>query len=108
MVYKTLDQYNLSNGMSELFVYTQSVVPFYADLLFGVLFTVFTLGVYFAQEVKKGRGDFVVALTVGSTVTTVLAVILGMISNFVPFRTMGVLVSVTIISYFVLFFSKER
>jgi riboflavin transporter FmnP len=108
MAYPTLDSYNLSNGMSELFVYTQDVVPFYADLLFGAIMLIFVLATYFFQEAKKGRGDFIVSFAVGSTVTTILAIIMGMIPNFVPFRTLGILIALTIISYFILFFSEER
>ncbi len=55
MVYPTIDQYNLSDGMGQMFVYGQAVVPFYADLLFGVLLAIITFGIYFSQEVKKRK-----------------------------------------------------
>ena len=106
-MYPTIDEYNLSNGMGELFVYAQATVPFFADLLFGVILGIVTLGIYFAKELKSGRGDFPSAFAVGCTVTTVLGVIMGMLSNFIPFRTLGILISLTIVSYFILFFSEQ-
>jgi hypothetical protein len=106
MAYPTVDQYNLSSGIGQMFVYAQATVPFFADLLFGVILIIVTFSIYFGQEVKKGRGDFPVALAVGTTSTLVLAVIMGMLSNFIPFRTMGILLSITIISYFWIFFSE--
>jgi len=107
-MYPTIDQYNLSSGMGQLFVYAQATVPFYVDLLFGVLLGIITISIYFSQESKKGRGDFPVAFAVGTTTTTVLLVIMGMLSSFVPFRTLGIFLSLTVISYLILFFSDDR
>ena len=108
MAWKTFDQYNTTEGLATMFQYSQATVPFFADLLFGVILVILTMGLYFGQEAKKGVGDFPVAFAVGCTATTVLAVLMGMISNFLPFRTLGTLIGVTIISYFWLFFSKDK
>lgn len=107
MPYTTIDEYGTSNGMSDFFSYVQSVVPFYDLLLFVVILLIFTLGTYFIQETKKGKGDFVVAFVVGCTVTSVLAGIMGMIPNFVQFKTLGILIGLTIISYFWLWFDSK-
>ena len=105
--WKTIDQYNMSEGMGTLFIYSQDTIPFFADLLFGVLLTIITLGIYFTQESKKGTGDFPVAFAVGCTATTVLATIIGMLQGFLPFRTLSILIALTVISYFWLFFSRD-
>jgi hypothetical protein len=64
------------------------------------------MSVYFIQESKKGRGDFPVAFAVGSTATTVLAVILSMVTDFMTGTTLGIFVSLTIVSYIWLFWSQ--
>jgi len=92
--------------MGDVFSYASSVVPFYPSLLFGVILTVITMSIYFIQESKKGRGDFPVAFAVGSTATSVLAVILSMVSDFMSGTTLGIFVSITIVSYIWLFLSN--
>jgi len=92
--------------MGDIFSYATSIVPFYPSLLFGVILTVIVMSVYFIQESKKGRGDFPVAFAVGSTATTVLAVILSMVADFMTGTTLGIFVSLTIVSYIWLFWSQ--
>jgi len=103
MVYET---FSSGGGMGSIFSYASSVVPFYPALLFGTILAVITLSLYFIQESKKGKGDFPVAFAVGNTVTTVLAVILSMISDFMTGMTLGIFVSLTIVSYIWLFWSN--
>ena len=93
-------------GMGGLFQYAQDTVPFYSSLLFGVILAVLTFSIYFIQESKKGRGDFPVAFAVGSTATSILAIILSMISDFMSGKTLGIFVSLTIVSYIWLFWSE--
>jgi len=93
-------------GMGDIFSYATNIVPFYPALLFGVILTVITLSLYFIQESKKGRGDFPVAFAVGSTATSVLAIILSMISDFMSGGTLGIFIALTIVSYIWLFWSK--
>lgn len=92
-------------GMSGLFVYSKQIVSFYDGLLFGVILAVITFSIYFTQESKKGRGDFPVAFAVGCTATSVLAIIISMLSGFMGSTTLGILISVTIVSYIWLFYS---
>ena len=103
MVY---EEFSSGGGMGSIFSYASSVVPFYPALLFGTILAVLVFSIYFIQESKKGKGDFPVAFAVGNTVTTVLAVILSMISNFMTGMTLGIFVSLTIISYIWLFWSN--
>lgn len=93
------------SGMAGLFQYSADTVPFYPSMLFGVILAVLSLSVYFIQESKKGRGDFPVAFAVGSTATSVLAIILSMISDFMSGTTLGIFISLTIVSYILLFWS---
>ncbi len=93
-------------GMGGLFSFASQTVPFYPGLLFGVILAVFTFSMYFIQESKKGRGDFPVAFAVGSTVTSVLAIIISMISDFMSGTTLGIFISLTIVSYMWLFWSE--
>ena len=106
MAYPTIDQYNLSSGMGQIFVYSQAVVPFFDALMFGFILVVLTFGMYFTQELKKGKGDFPVAFSVGSFVTTILAGIIQLLTDFVQPATLGVLVTLTIVSFIWLFFSE--
>ena len=93
-------------GMGDIFSYASQIVPYYPSLLFGIILAVITLSLYFIQESKKGKGDFPVAFAVGSTATSVLAVILSMISDFMSGTTLGIFISLTIISYIWLFWSE--
>ena len=97
---------SVNTGMGGLFQYAQQTVPFYSGMLFGVILIVITFSVYFIQEGKRGRGDFPVAFASGSTVTSVLAIIISMISNFMSGTTLGIFISLTIISYIWLFYSQ--
>ena len=94
------------NGMGSLFQYAQQTVPFYSAMLFGVILAVITFSIYFIQESKRGRGDFPVAFAVGNTATSVLAIILSMISDFMSGTTLGIFISLTLISYIWLFYSE--
>ena len=93
-------------GMASLFQYAKAIVPFYDGLLFGVILAVIVFSIYFIQESKKGRGDFPVAFAVGNTATTVLAIIISMISDFMSGTTLGIFISLTIVSYIWLFYSN--
>ena len=94
------------DGMASLFQYASDTVPFYPSLVFGVILAVLVFSIYFIQESKKGKGDFPVAFAVGSTTTTVLAIIISMISDFMSGTTLGIFISITIISYIWLFWSE--
>lgn len=93
-------------GFAPIFQFAKQTVPFYDGLLFGVMLAVFVFSIYFIQESKKGRGDFPVALSVGSLATTVPAIIISMISNFMSSYVLGVLISITIVSFIWLFYSE--
>lgn len=93
-------------GLGGLFQFAQDTVPFYAGLLFAVILGVFTFSIYFYRKNFQGRGDFPVAFAVGNTVTTVLAIILSLISNFMSGTTLGIFISLTIVSYIWLFYSE--
>ena len=93
-------------GMGGLFVYAKQIVPFFDGMLFGVILLVLTFSLYFIQESKKGRGDFPVAFAVGCTATTILAIIISLLSGFMGSATLGILISLTIVSYIWLFYSE--
>ena len=99
-------EFESGGNMGDIFTYASSTVPFYPALLFGVILFVITFSLYFIQESKKGKGDFPVAFAVGNTATTVLAVILSMISDFMTGNTLGIFVGLTIVSYIWLFWSN--
>ena len=103
MAYET---FSSGEGMGGIFSYASSIVPFYPALLFGTILAVITFSLYFIQASKKGRGDFPVAFAVGNTATVVLAIILSMISNFMTGATLGIFISLTIVSYIWLFWSN--
>lgn len=94
------------SGLGGIFQYAKDTVSFYDSLLFGVILLVLTFSIYFIQESKKGKGDFVVSFCVGCISTTVLAVIIGMISGFTSGATLGILIGLTILSFILLFFSE--
>ena len=103
MVY---EEFSSGGNMGDIFSYASGIVHFYPALLFGVILFVITFSLYFIQESKKGKGDFPVAFAVGNTATTVLAVILSMISDFMSGGTLGIFVALTIVSYIWLFWSQ--
>jgi len=93
-------------GMGDMFSYASDIVPYYPALLFGVILMVITFALYNIQESKKGKGDFPVAFAVGCTATSILAIILSMISDFMTGTTLGIFISLTIVSYIWLFWSN--
>lgn len=95
-----------NTGLGGLFQYAQQTVPFYSGLLFSVILAILTFSIYFIQESKKGRGDFPVAFAVGCTATSVLAVILSFLSDFMSGTTLGIFISITIVSYIWLFWTE--
>ena len=97
---------NGSQGMGGLFTYSKSVIPFFDSMIFGLILLVLTFSIYFIQEQKRGKGDFVVAFATGCTATTVLATILSMLTGFTTGATLGILIALTILSYIWLFFSE--
>ncbi len=106
-MYPEITSYNLTSGMGNLFVYSQAVVPFFDSLFFGFILSVLTFGMYFTQEVKSGRGDFLVSFAVGSFVTTILMGIMQSIEGFIRPTTLGIFISITIVSFLLLFMSKD-
>ena len=115
-LYPTLDQTvnsTSTGGMGAIFIYAESVVSIFDSLFFGTIYIVILFSIYFSTELKKGRGDFPVAFAVSSTVTSILAIILSLLTNnggspqtFVQPYTLAVIIVLTIISYIVLFFSE--
>jgi len=99
----TADNYS---GLAGMFQYAKDVVLFYDSILFGVILLVLTFSIYFIQEGKKGKGDFVVSFCVGCISTLVLAIIIGMVSGFTSGATLGILIGLTIVSFILLFFSE--
>ena len=99
-------EFKSGGNMGDIFSYASQIVPFYPALLFGVILATITLSLYFIQEEKKGKGDFPVAFAVGSTPTSVLAIILSMVSGFMGGTTLGIFISLTIVSYIWLFWSQ--
>lgn len=99
-------EFDGTGGLGGLFQFAQQTVPFYSAMLFGIILAVITFSIYFIQESKKGKGDFPVAFAVGNTATTVLAIIISMISNFMSGTTLGIFISLTIVSYIWLFYSE--
>lgn len=97
---------NATSGMASIFLYAKSIVPFYDSMLFGVILLVITLSIYFTQEQKKGKGDFVVAFAVGCTSTTILLTIISLLTGFTSGYVLGIFIALTILSYFWLFFSE--
>ena len=95
-----------SGGMGGIFLYAKQTIPFYDSLLFGVILAIVTFSIYFIQESKKGKGDFPVAFAVGSTATSILAIIISMVSGFMSGTTLGIFISITIVSYIWLFYSE--
>ena len=101
----TYTEFSSGGNMGDIFDYASDIVPYYPALLFGVILFVLVFSLYFIQEQKKGKGDFPVAFAVGCTATSVLAVILSMISDFMTGKTLGIFISLTIVSYIWLFWS---
>lgn len=95
-----------NSGLGGLFQYAKQTVPFYPSMLFGIILAVITFSIYFIQEGKRGKGDFPASFAVGSTVTSVLAIILSMISNFMTGTELGIFICITIVSYIWLFYSE--
>jgi len=93
--------------LSSIFQFAQETVPFYSAMLLGTILAVITLSMYFMQESKTGRKDFPSAFAVGNTITTVLAVILSMITDFISGNTLGIFIGITIVSYIILFYSNR-
>ena len=108
MAYPLITEYNLSQGMDIPFTYVNDISNgLFIKLLLFAVWWIFVFGSYFIQKRAVGTGDFPQSLAVGGFVTTVLAIILKLIPNWVSGWTLAICIFVAVISIIIFLFSRD-
>lgn len=112
MVYPTIDSYNLSNGIQVLACYINDATSnVFTSMLLLAVFSIVVIGSYQLQKKTSGSGDLPVALTLGSWVCLIFAIILRLIrcdyNSLVPDFAIGVCVAALGLSLLFLFYKEE-
>ena len=95
MVYTELTDVNTTEGLHKLLVYVSDVVPIFVPMMLFSFFLIFTLGIYFSQMRLRGRGNFFVAVAVGSYITTLLAFAMSLIEGLISREIILIVLTIT-------------
>lgn len=108
MVYETLDNRNMSDGMTVLLVYANDLTGgLLVSLILFAFFLVVMLGSYYSQQRVSGTANFPGSFAVAGYVTTVLAVLMSLVDGFVPSYTIIICVVVSVLGTLWLFMDKN-
>ena len=107
MVYDQLETVNATN-ITAILGYTSSINPgFFPLMLFG-LFVIVTLGSYFSQKRLSGTGDFFGSATVGSYLTTIVALFLFFMPGVLDIYTVVVSIGISMGLTILFLLSKDK
>ena len=66
-------------GLREILNFPNLDTPIFYPVILFVIFIVFTLGTFFRQVKREGKGNFVSSMAVASFVTTTIAFVLSLL-----------------------------
>lgn len=106
MTYETIDAYNTSEGMHQIFYYIAETVPGFMPLVLISFWLVATLGSFFAEKRLTGRGNIPNSAAAGSYATAVVTIMFSLIPDLVSIGTIVTAVAMSILTTIWLFMSK--
>lgn len=108
MAYQQITDWNMTEGLHTPFMYANYVSGgLFINMLFIVIFTVVTLGVFFYQKRTTGDGDIFMAGTVGGITTLVSVTLAGLVDNLVQGYVYAIVIVVTLVFFLMFLFLKR-
>ena len=100
MTYEVITERNLTEGFGTVFVYINDVTGglFASLLIFGIMIG-FTIALMLVQKRQSGQADFPVAFLVGSFVSFISAVLLGLLPGMVNAVTYTIVVVLLVVAF---------
>jgi len=108
MVYETISERNVSNGLHEILVYVADVVPAFIPLVLTGFFVIIAMGTYNSQLRTRGKGDFPASFAVAGFATAILAIVISLIDGLIPIQFVTITIVIAIVCLIWLYISKER
>jgi heme/copper-type cytochrome/quinol oxidase subunit 2 len=102
------DSPNLTGGIDDAIIGTVTAVPIFMPMFLLFVFFVVLIGGANAQNKRIGRMDIPMWTTIASLSTLVISLPLTVIEGMIQLTTLSVVVVVTIMSGFWLFFDRNR
>lgn len=107
MAYQEIGDFNLTEGLGRILVYTSTVVPIFIPLLLFSIFISFTVGFFYSQKSVTGDGKILSAMATASLITTIIAYIMSLIEGVISNLVLIPCIAITIIFLVLLFVTKE-
>lgn len=104
--YATMESLN-ATGMNGILSVASTAVPILPGLILFALFIIITMGSYWAETRRKGRGDLPASMAGAGFVTCVVAFLMSMIPNFITNVTIVPCVILEILFVFFLLGSRD-
>lgn len=103
MAYTGLEELNGTLDLRALLNFPNIDTPIYYSIILFVIFMIFSLGTFFREIKREGKGNLLSSLAVGGFVTTTIAFIfslLGLIENAIVILTF-VITSLFVVIYLI-------
>lgn len=98
MVYETLDNRNMSEGLQVIFLYVNDLTGgLFVSLFVFAFFAIICLGSYYSQQRLNGEGSFPASFAVAGFSTVILTVLMSLIAGFIPTYTILIAIVVTVL-----------
>lgn len=109
MAYADIGTYDMSDPINILIYINDQLYGFPTMVFLFMTWMIFAVGTYFINRRLTGDGDIAVAMTIGSFVTCVLAILLRTASEgVVSGTTVTIVFAVTIASFIFLLFTRRE
>jgi hypothetical protein len=107
MTFKTLLDYNSSQGLIVPFQAVSDAVPGFAFGVCSVVWLIIALGTYYNQQRRFGKGEIFASTSVGGFIACVSAGLMSLIPNFISTTEIIILIVIELISVVLLFIDKD-
>ena len=97
MAYKTLDQYNTSEGLPVIFQAATETAPILIPLILFGLFMITLFSTYFIQRRLTGRGNLAASFAVAGYVVVIAAFVMSLIPNLITTPVLIACIALSII-----------
>jgi|TARA_R100000789_G_scaffold2111_2_gene5655 hypothetical protein len=99
---------NLTGGMDDAIIGTAMAVPIFIPMFLLFVFFVILIGGAIAQNKRIGRMDIPMWATIGALSTLVITLPLTKVEGMIQLETLSIVVVITIMCGFWLFFDRNR
>lgn len=106
MAYQTITEYNATE-ITDVFVYTATVVPILIPLVLFAFFIIMLLGSFFAQKRLSGTSDFFASFAVAGYSTFVVSIVLSLADNLISTYIVVITLIVAVVGTVMLLLTRE-